>query len=40
MGEQPAKRIPLWLAIDVLVIVLSLAIIGWVWIAQGNALLN
>ena len=25
---QPAKRIPTWLAIDVLVIIISLAIIG------------
>jgi hypothetical protein len=27
MAEQPAKRIPDWLAIDVLVILVSLAII-------------
>jgi hypothetical protein len=33
MGEQPAKRISLWLTIDVLVIVVSLTIIGWIWIA-------
>jgi len=31
---EPAKRIPQWLTIDVLVIVVSLAIIGvGVWIA-------
>jgi hypothetical protein len=28
MAEQPAKRIPQWLAIDVLVILVSLTIIG------------
>jgi hypothetical protein len=28
MTRQPAKRIPQWLTIDVLVIVVSLAIIG------------
>jgi hypothetical protein len=28
MTHQPAKRIPQWLAIDLLVIVVSLAIIG------------
>jgi hypothetical protein len=34
MAEQPAKRIPEWLATDVLVILVSLAIISiWVWIA-------
>jgi hypothetical protein len=34
MAEQPAKRIPDWLRTDVLVILVSLAIISiWVWIA-------
>lgn len=34
MAQQPAKRIPLWLRTDLLVIVVSLAIIGiWIWIA-------
>jgi hypothetical protein len=28
MSQQPAKRIPQWLTIDLLVIVVSLAIIG------------
>ncbi len=28
MNQQPAKRIPQWLAIDLLVIIVSLAIIG------------
>ena len=28
MTQQPAKRIPQWLTIDLLVIVVSLAIIG------------
>ena len=28
MSQQPAKRIPQWLTIDVLVIVVSVAIIG------------
>jgi hypothetical protein len=28
MTQQPAKRIPQWLRIDLLVIVMSLAIIG------------
>ena len=34
VSEQPAKRVPTWLTIDVLVIVISLAIIG-VGIALG-----
>jgi hypothetical protein len=34
MTQQPAKRIPQWLTIDLLVIVVSLAIIGLgVWVA-------
>jgi hypothetical protein len=34
VNQQPAKRMPEWLKIDVLVIVVSLAIIGaWIWIA-------
>lgn len=34
MTEQRAKRIPQWLTIDVLVILVSLAIIAiWIWIA-------
>ena len=34
MIQQPAKRIPQWLAIDVLIILVSLAIIGiGIWIA-------
>jgi hypothetical protein len=34
MTEQPAKRIPAWLTIDLLVIVVSLVIIGiGIWIA-------
>ena len=33
---QPAKRIPTWLTIDVLVIVISLAIIG-IGIVIGSA---
>jgi hypothetical protein len=34
MAEQPAKRIPEWLTTDLLVILVSLAIISiWVWIA-------
>jgi hypothetical protein len=34
MTQQPAKRIPQWLTIDLLVIAVSLAIIGLgVWIA-------
>jgi hypothetical protein len=28
MTQRPAKRIPLWLTIDLLVIVVSLAVIG------------
>jgi hypothetical protein len=31
---EPAKRVPSWLATDVLVIVVSTVIIGiWIWIA-------
>ena len=34
MTQEPAKRIPQWLTTDLLVIVVSLAIIGiWIWIA-------
>ena len=34
MAQQPAKRIPTWLTIDLLVIVVSLVIIGiGIWIA-------
>jgi hypothetical protein len=34
MTQQPAKRIPQWLTIDLLVIAVSLAIIGLgIWIA-------
>jgi hypothetical protein len=34
MTQQPAKRIPQWLTIDLVVIAVSLAIIGLgVWIA-------
>jgi hypothetical protein len=34
MIQQPAKRIPQWLTIDVMIILVSLAIIGMgVWIA-------
>ena len=34
MTQQPAKRIPTWLTIDLLVIVVSLVIIGiGIWIA-------
>jgi hypothetical protein len=34
MIQQPAKRIPQWLTIDALIILVSLAIIGiGVWIA-------
>lgn len=34
MTEQPAKRIPAWLTIDVAVILVSLVIIGvGIWIA-------
>jgi hypothetical protein len=34
MTEQPAKRTPAWLTIDLLVIVVSLVIIGiGIWIA-------
>jgi hypothetical protein len=34
MTQQPAKRIPLWLTIDALVILVSLVIIGvGIWIA-------
>jgi cytoskeletal protein RodZ len=34
MTQQLAKRIPRWLTTDLLVIVVSLAIIGiWIWIA-------
>jgi hypothetical protein len=35
MTEQPAKRIPTWLTIDVLIIVVGLLIIaGGIWIAN------
>ena len=34
MTQQPAKRIPRWLTIDTLVIIVGLAIIGiGIWIA-------
>ena len=34
MNQQPAKRVPLWLTIDALVILVSLVIIGiGIWIA-------
>ena len=33
MTQQPAKPIPQWLRIDLLVIVVSLAIIGYLYLA-------
>jgi hypothetical protein len=32
MPQQPAKRIPTWLTIDVLVILVLLVIGIWIWI--------
>jgi hypothetical protein len=34
MTQEPAKRIPRWLRIDLLVIIVSLAIIG-IWMILG-----
>ena len=39
MTEKPEKRIPLWLTIDVLIIIVGLAIIaGGIWITNERIL--